>query len=230
MASVSPPLADEGRFARRAVVSLVAVAASLVLAIITTGAAAVVVATAPSGRSAYEDAVAVADLIELTGVFLVIVAVGVSLVLWLIWFAAAMERLPALGIRFPRQSTAASVIWWFVPIANLFMPKRATNDLWRSGELAAPVDDPHWTGRAVPRSVHWWWAACVTYFVISGVTFQWFPDATAPRAELLAYYGVSLTTWSVALVCVVLTIPLTRAIEERQAARAAQIGMSFPPA
>lgn len=229
MAPVSPPLAHEARFARRAVISLMVVAMTLVLAIITTGAAAWVVATAPSDRSAYVDAVDVADVIELIGIFFVILAVGVSLVLWLIWFAVAMERLPSLGIRDPRQSTPASVIWWFVPIANLFMPKRAVNDLWRSGELAAPVYDPDWTARSVPPSVHWWWAACVTYSVISGATFQWFPDATAPRAELLAYYGVALVTWSIALACVALAIPLTRAIEARQAARAAQISMYAPP-
>lgn len=228
MATAPPSSTAEARFARRAVIGLRVVAASLVVAILTAGAAAAVVATAPSGRSAYADTVDIADLIELTGVAVVVVAAAVSLILWLIWFAVATERLPSLGIQHPRQSTAMSVVWWFIPIVNLFMPKRATNDLWRSGELAAPIGDPSWTSRPVPASVHWWWAACVTYQLASGVTFQWVPDATAPRAELLAYYGVSIALWLVALACVLLTIPITREIEARQEARAAQISMYAP--
>lgn len=217
-----PPISDETRFARRAVISLWVVAGALALAVLGCAAAGVVIALAPSGQSGYADAVAVAEGIEVGTALLVLLVCLPSLVLWLIWFAAAAERLPSLGIP-PRQSPAMSVVWWFIPIANLFMPKQAVNDLWRAGDPAAPASDPSWLARPVPGVVHWWWAAFVAFQLTSGATFSWIPDAEDPRSEMLAYYAVTAVILLVALALAVLSVWITREIDARQHTRAAQL-------
>lgn len=222
-----PGVSDENRFARRAIVSLWVVAGALGLAAVGCAAAGLVVALAPAGRQGYADAVGTAEAIEGATAALLLLAAMPSLVLWLMWFAAAVERLPSLGIQ-PRQTAAMSVVWWFIPIANLFMPKRTTNDLWRSGDLAAPARDPAWTGRPVADVVHWWWAAYIAFQLVSGATFAWIPDAEDPRGELLAYYAVSGVLWLLGLAVALLSIWITREIDARQHARAAQLHPAGP--
>lgn len=214
--AVHPPprISDETRFARRAIVSLWAVVGALALATLGSAAAGAAIVLAPSASSGY----AIAEVIEGVTAVLALVACLPSLILWLIWYAAAVSRLPALGIA-PRQSPGASVVWWFVPIANLFMPKRTTNDLWRSGDPSAPASDPSWLSRPVAGVVHWWWAAYVVLQLLNGATFAWIPDGEDSRAELLGYYVAAGVTWLLATAIALLSLWITREIDARQQAR-----------
>jgi hypothetical protein len=49
----------------------------------------------------------------------------------LAWLFRAVSNVPALGRGTPRWSPWQSVVWWFVPVAFLFMPFLVVRDVWR---------------------------------------------------------------------------------------------------
>ncbi|MDQ6885331.1 MAG: DUF4328 domain-containing protein [Candidatus Dormibacteraeota bacterium] len=50
---------------------------------------------------------------------------------FLAWFARAYRNLPALGGQNLQWSPRSAVLWWFVPLANLFMPYRIMAEIWK---------------------------------------------------------------------------------------------------
>ncbi|HYF49736.1 MAG TPA: DUF4328 domain-containing protein [Planctomycetota bacterium] len=61
------------------------------------------------------------------------------LIVFLVWEVRANRNLFALTGQPPRHSSAAVVVWWFVPIAHWFMPYIILREIWsRSRPSAAP--------------------------------------------------------------------------------------------
>ncbi|MFD0155057.1 protein kinase domain-containing protein [Streptomyces sp. NPDC055721] len=74
---------------------------------------------------------------------------------WLIWFArvrAAAEQFAPGRLRYRPYM---AVVGWFIPVANLFLPKQIANDVWHASSPPG-----HGTARA-PRLLQGWWAACL---------------------------------------------------------------------
>jgi Domain of unknown function (DUF4328) len=75
---------------------------------------------------------------------------------WL-WFAVSE----------PRYRRGWAIGAWFIPVANLVIPKQLANDLWRAGDPELQPRDPGWQRRPVAAIVHWWWAF---YLIGSGLS------------------------------------------------------------
>ena len=60
-----------------------------------------------------------------------LLAIIASAVAVLAWLSRAVENVPALGGGMPLHSPRGAIGWWFVPIANLFVPYQIVADLWR---------------------------------------------------------------------------------------------------
>ncbi|MFB7618495.1 protein kinase [Kitasatospora sp. NPDC056181] len=95
--------------------------------------------------------------------------VGVGMVAaWLVWFA----RVRAVAEQFApgrlRYRPFMAVVGWFIPVANLFVPKQIANDVWHASSPSGQCD------RGPVRLVQAWWATClvtiVTWPVLLG---QW---------------------------------------------------------
>lgn len=72
-----------------------------------------------------------------------LVVVGLALVatvgmLWLLWWAVAYANLRPLGIS-PRHHGVWAVLSWAVPIADLVVPQRVADELWRGSDPWAPL-------------------------------------------------------------------------------------------
>jgi hypothetical protein len=75
-------------------------------------------------------------------------------ILFVIWSHGAHANLAKLGREQVRHSNQATIWWWFVPIANLFMPFKVVFETVRGS--AAALDDPSWRLRRIPPSAGWW--------------------------------------------------------------------------
>jgi hypothetical protein len=69
-----------------------------------------------------------AVLVGLVG-FVTYIAAAIATLAWL---RRLVSNVPALGGGPPAIGPTGAVLWWFVPIANFFMPYRAVADSWRS--------------------------------------------------------------------------------------------------
>lgn len=72
-----------------------------------------------------------------------------SAVAFLAWLSRAVENTPALGGGQPAHSPREAIGWWFVPVANFFVPYQIVADLWR--RMA-----PSPTASSVAIVATWW--------------------------------------------------------------------------
>jgi hypothetical protein len=85
-----------------------------------------------------------------TGIFIA------AAIAWLAWQSRTIDNEGPLRIGPPPWSPAMSIVWWFVPFANLVQPYRIQRHMWTS-----------YVGVAGVGLVLWWW---ITYLGSSIVT------------------------------------------------------------
>jgi hypothetical protein len=130
------------------------------------------------------------------------------------------RALGALGMKFAPGWCAG---WWFIPIANYFMPYRCMAEIYRASD---PQGGYGWSSASVPGTFPLWWGLWVIGNILSGVSNRMgFSDSP----EL-----VRASTW-MGLVGTLLLIPagllaivVVRSIAERQNATASGGGRANP--
>lgn len=85
-------------------------------------------------------------------IFLVIALFIACIVTFCLWSYRAHANLVAAGFEDLEFTPAASVYWYFVPVALLFTPYRAMRELWNTSHRARVED----TGSADIRVKIWW--------------------------------------------------------------------------
>ncbi len=173
------------------------------------------------------------DLREGLVALLTFVAYLLAIVFFISWFRRAYRNLPALGATGLRYRSGWTIGGWFIPIANLIIPKQIANDIWRA---SAPNELANqrtlWQGGDVPAVYQWSWG----FFVVGS-----FLGNAAFRADLAAddidgYRRAAAVTIGSDLVDVVgatLALLVIRRTTARQEARAAGLSASAeapPPA
>jgi len=76
-----------------------------------------------------------------------------SVVSFFVWLHTAYAR-ATRGVADALFTPAASVGWWFVPVANLWMPLQAVRHLWQLSHSGG-----EWNRVAPPPRIGIWWAA-----------------------------------------------------------------------
>jgi hypothetical protein len=109
-----------------------------------------------------------AIVLGIAGAVAQLVTVVVGGLLFLAWFHRAYGNLRALGVTEPRYKRGWAIGAWFIPFANLVLPKQMANDLWRAGDPSMQPNDPGWQGRPVAPLLHWWWA----FYLVGSVVRQ----------------------------------------------------------
>jgi hypothetical protein len=88
---------------------------------------------------------------------------------FLAWYTTAYNNLAPLGATNLRYKPGWSIGGWLIPIANLFIPKQITNDLWRASDPALPPDQgEHWKLVPISPVLNLWWACWVIAALLSG--------------------------------------------------------------
>ncbi|GAA2339233.1 protein kinase domain-containing protein [Streptomyces cuspidosporus] len=108
---------------------------------------------------------------------------GLSLVvMYPVWFRRAYLNATFLAPGRQRYDSGLAVGSWFIPVAQLWLPKQMANDIWSSS--APPGTRP--ASRAL---LHWWWALYVTMFVVIAVQglVDAFADTTDENRQAVAW-------------------------------------------
>jgi hypothetical protein len=75
-------------------------------------------------------------------------------VLFLVWLHGANRSARSLGASGLHYTPLSSVIWWFVPVANLVVPYRVTAELWKVSH-AAVIEE--WQSLDTSAIMPFWW-------------------------------------------------------------------------
>lgn len=120
-----------------------------------------------AGRASTAASVA-ADERYWAAVGMAFLAMLATAIVFIVWMFRYWEQLHvAMRGREPRHGRGWTIGGWFVPIANLWIPKQLVDDFWRLTS-GVPTDEASWRARPVDARVHLWWAA----FLIGGVLQQ----------------------------------------------------------
>lgn len=88
-----------------------------------------------------------------------LVALAISLVLFLVWTFVTRRNVTYLGARNLRFGVGGAVGWYFVPICNLWMPYEVLRETFR-------FSNPQKYGFAMPSIVSIWWSLGVSSIVL----------------------------------------------------------------
>ncbi len=90
---------------------------------------------------------------------------GLSIAIFCWWLYQAASATRTLGAEGTEFTPGWTVGWFFVPIANVFMPYRAVKELYQA---SAPADDPErWKASRVPLVLTLWWSCWIGSLVLS---------------------------------------------------------------
>ncbi|MET7935896.1 DUF4328 domain-containing protein [Streptomyces sp. NPDC005322] len=153
----------------------------------------------------------------------------VVLVLWLIWFWRTYVNATVLAPGRQRFGSGYAVGAWFIPVAQLWIPKQIANDVWTSSATPGP-------GRVPRAALHWWWTLFVTMFCVdplAGLVELGSEDDWDKRVSVVFNITDDIVSLLAAVLAMVVVARLT-GMQERRAAPAAGppqgAGMFGPPA
>jgi hypothetical protein len=124
------------------------------------------------------------------------------------------------------------VIWWFIPIANLWMPYFATVEIAKASDPSVGATDRQIRERMKrPGLVPFWWifslASGVVFIIILASLGRWTPFETA-SVDPLQNAAVDLAGAAITAASLWLLILVIRLITNRQSQKSQAIQSSSP--
>ncbi|MEV8060542.1 DUF4328 domain-containing protein [Streptomyces antimycoticus] len=151
------------------------------------------------------------------------VAALVLVVLWLVWFRTAYINSTVLNPGRQRFGSGYAVGAWFIPIAQLWLPKQIANDVWTSSTPPGP-------GRRGRGVLHWWWTFFVIMFLmfpVNGISEIVGDNIREQRPRV----ALSIADDVIGILTALLAIAVVRRITKMQERRAtAPVGHAQQPA
>lgn len=133
----------------------------------------------------------------------------------------AKKDLRELRVTDLQFSPGWSVGWFFVPLANLWMPYKAMAESFRASDPTC-LDRRAWKGCRVPGIVKAWWAAWITSNLVGRFSASIWDSAASPEEYLLAGQ-VDVAAGMIDVLLTVLAIMLVGALVERRQAKAVAV-------
>jgi hypothetical protein len=135
---------------------------------------------------------------------------------FLVWFSRTHANLKALGARDLRYTSGWAAGYWFVPFANLVLPVRVAQEIWRHS-------DPDERVGVNSTLIGYWWlmwiVAAVTGSIAGGMSRR-ATDLPSVHSATAAHLFADLAS----IVACMLAIAVVNAIDNRQRLRAAALG------
>jgi DNA-binding response OmpR family regulator len=144
--------------------------------------------------------------------FTLLILYVLSAVAFLVWIYRSYARLKARKITGLRYGPRRAVLWFFVPVAFFFMPRRVVTELWYANPV--PAGGRVERRRRVPLLIASWWTIFVA-FAISAVMTT-FTTANPTITDLFRQTWTNVGSDLLALVAGGLAIAVISAIELRQ--------------
>ena len=169
-------------------------------------------------RVPYSDLKTADDHLSGTGLAQTVLNI-LSIVAFILWYSRAYRNAIALGIRNPRYGTRWAVWMWFIPLANLVLPKKVTTDIYRGSDPQMAYGDPDFASRPVSSLLHWWWAAWLLTGLLNRGAFNSLNSAMTPEdltAAVKLYIAADLSNAVAAGLAIAVVLRITRRMEERR--------------
>lgn len=126
---------------------------------------------------------------------LILATMVAAIVLVAMWIYRAHANVREAGIGQLPISPAWAVIWFFVPIANLFKPFDAMRQLWRASQADAVAEAGAWL-------LQTWWAAWVLGTILGNVSYQLAENGytipTVAAVDCIGNAAMMLAAWLLA--------------------------------
>jgi len=95
----------------------------------------------------------------------------VALILMLYWFYRASKNVRAFGAT-GIASPVMAVVWWFVPLLNLWKPYQVTRNLWKASNPQLDVSSSNgistgWRDLPSSNNIKLWWILGLLYFFVN---------------------------------------------------------------
>jgi Domain of unknown function (DUF4328) len=155
---------------------------------------------------------------RLVGVSEVLVNIATA-VCFLMWVHRARRNLPALGADGLKFTPGWTVGWWFVPLANLWKPFQAMQEVWWGSDPdrdVANVND--WRHNASSGPLGWWWAVWIARNVSAQAINRIYLNAETPQQLIESSYAL-LVSSGVEVIAAALAIAVVLGIDRRQEQR-----------
>jgi DNA-binding response OmpR family regulator len=146
--------------------------------------------------------------------FTLLILYVLSAIAFLVWIHRSYARLAARRIAGLRYNPITAVIWFVVPVAFFFMPRRVVTELWYANPL--PAGGRVERRRRVPFLVAVWWTAFVAFAISAVLTGATTPEPTI--TDLFRQTWTNAASDLLALAAGGLAIAVISAIELRQPA------------
>lgn len=146
-----------------------------------------------------------------------LVALLVSGVLFLIWMRRLYRNVHAAAAPEPRYRPGWAVGSWFVPLANVVVPKQIVNDIWLLSETPwRDAGSVPYSRAKVPSWIGWWWAAVLLAGILgAGAADGLDTPGLTPSAAQAATLAV-VAAAAAEILAGALAIRLVRSLTERQ--------------
>jgi hypothetical protein len=172
-------------------------------------------------RASLEELTASDDRVMAVGL-LQLGAYVACVVAFLIWYGRAFRNLERLGARDLHWGRRAVIVYWFIPIVNLFLPKQVMNDIWRASDPDEPAVSHHWESNRVPVLFHLWWAMWIVSSVVTNILLRNSLDQGETPDELVSIGTQFVVIDVVDIIPAILAILVVRATTSRQEERRAR--------
>jgi hypothetical protein len=141
-------------------------------------------------------------------------------VAFLMWLHRIVANNWSLGVGATRFSPAAAVGWWFVPIANLFVPAQIVSEAWRGAEPIHEVSThASRSSLRAPRLVIAWWVTWLIAVVLDR-SLLFTGNSPDTLSALLKSSLLAAVATAAELIAAVLAIAVVTQLTRRQEARA----------
>jgi len=112
-------------------------------------------------------------------VLLVVIAVFI-----LKWIYRSAKNVIALGFHTMKTSPRWAIGWFFVPVADLYMPYKTMKEIWRGSQSPGTKA----TGTSI---IGWWWGLLLLFFVLDQLAL-WLGRNPQTGTEILLATGLAI--------------------------------------
>jgi hypothetical protein len=150
---------------------------------------------------------------------------------WLLWQSLAHRSERGIGLRHSKFPPRDAVLWWFIPIGQLIMPKRVMDEIWRGSDPGLRGDEPNFASLHVDPLVHIWWFAWIAGTVGNRLAHYAYDRAnTLGSAEIAirAYMAAEVALMLAGALGILVVLRITERVEERQAQMPQTAGRATP--
>ncbi|MGK5637698.1 DUF4328 domain-containing protein [Streptomyces sp. URMC 126] len=165
-----------------------------------------------------EDEIDRADLLQFVAGAVQTVALIACAVLFLVWFHRVRVNAEVFRPDGHRMGRGWSIGGWFVPVANLWFPKKVANDVW----AASLPHEPDGSPRRAPRTLmNWWWGLWIATLILGRGGGRMYARADTPE-ELRRAVDVLIVADVVDIAAAVLAFLFVRRLTALQDEKAHQ--------